>query len=306
MKMLLKKLLIVFMVILIGVFHRVAYSEESDMPKTSTFNEAWLDAIVSIETDTQILKNGKLEIERVTIGTGFLVGTDNGVVILVTAGHVVRDDKGNPLSNLYYMRTDLSGSASILSDKDMVEAGLGQLFFLDSADVACRYIAPHKSSKPLTFIPISMFLSKTGLQAGAQALVLGYPMGLKSGPNDKPIVRNGIVARVDSDQIILDSFVFPGNSGGPVVYTPLFKVGGPLKSSLINEERLIGLVSQYIPYIDVAYSKQTKRPRVSFEENSGLTRVTPVDKVLELLQLPAVKAYEEKILQLRKKEEEAS
>jgi hypothetical protein len=39
----------------------------------------------------------------------------------------------------------------------------------------------------------------------------------------------------------------------------------------------------YIPYEDIAYSLQTKRPRIVFEENSGLTKVLPADNILKLL-----------------------
>ncbi len=38
---------------------------------------------------------------------------------------------------------------------------------------------------------------------------------------------------------------------------------------------LLGIVSSYVPYRDVAYSEQTKKPRMIFEENSGLASVVP-------------------------------
>jgi hypothetical protein len=39
------------------------------------------------------------------------------------------------------------------------------------------------------------------------------------------------------------------------------------------------MVRAYEPYQDVAVSVQTKRPRIIFEENSGLTDVIPMDDV---------------------------
>lgn len=51
-----------------------------------------------------------------------------------------------------------------------------------------------------------------------------------------------------------------------------------------KESRLIGLVKGYITYTDVAISPQTKRPRVAFEENTGLTNVEPVDRIIETIQ----------------------
>jgi hypothetical protein len=46
---------------------------------------------------------------------------------------------------------------------------------------------------------------------------------------------------------------------------------------------LIGVVRGFIPYTDVAVSQQTLRPRVTFEENSGLAEVIPVDQVNETI-----------------------
>jgi hypothetical protein len=43
-------------------------------------------------------------------------------------------------------------------------------------------------------------------------------------------------------------------------------------------------VSSYIPYVDVAVSQQTKRPRITFEENSGLTQIFPVEAITQATQ----------------------
>jgi hypothetical protein len=44
-------------------------------------------------------------------------------------------------------------------------------------------------------------------------------------------------------------------------------------------------VQSYVPYQDLAVSLQTKRPRVVFEENSGLAAVHPVDLIEETIQI---------------------
>ena len=98
----------------------------------------------------------------------------------------------------------------------------------------------------------------------------------------------GVVANFseDQDSFVVDSFVFPGNSGSPVVLKPtathllnnIFAIGQ------VNPALLLGVVVEYVPYIDVAFSAQTNRPRVSFEENSGLTRVIRSERIKELLQ----------------------
>jgi S1-C subfamily serine protease len=82
---------------------------------------------------------------------------------------------------------------------------------------------------------------------------------------------------------LVDAFVFPGNSGGPVVSKPEALSIEGTKSQ--NAAYLIGIVQSYVPYQDLAVSLQTKRPRVVFEENSGLAAVHPVDLIEETIQI---------------------
>lgn len=128
-----------------------------------------------------------------------------------------------------------------------------------------------------------------GIFEGDSVFALGYPIGLVNVDRQYVIVRNGSVARVRdvydqrSKEFIIDAFVFPGNSGGPVLNRPQ-TIG--LKGTKINTKtNLIGMVKSYIPYKDVAVSRQTGRATVVFEENTGLTSVIPVDFILETIQL---------------------
>lgn len=67
-----------------------------------------------------------------------------------------------------------------------------------------------------------------GLTEGYGVFVLGFPMGLVGALQDYVIVREGSIARVRdtlefpdrAKSFLIDSFVFPGNSGGPVVLKP--------------------------------------------------------------------------------------
>lgn len=117
--------------------------------------------------------------------------------------------------------------------------------------------------------------------------VLGFPMGMMPSDRQHVLVRSGIIARIRdlyenrSSSYVVDSFVFPGNSGGPVVYKPeAISIHG---TTAIKRAALIGIVKSYIPFRDVAISQQTKRPRVIFEENSGLANVETVDKIMEAI-----------------------
>lgn len=122
---------------------------------------------------------------------------------------------------------------------------------------------------------------------GDSVFALGYPMGLVGNTRQYVILRGGVISRIHdmlegySSDFIVDAPVFPGNSGGPVIIKPeVISITGT-KSQ--KESRLIGLVKSYITYTDLAISPQTKRPRVAFEENTGLTNVEPVDHIIETI-----------------------
>ena len=53
------------------------------------------------------------------------------------------------------------------------------------------------------------------------------------------------------------------------------------KVFLVMSSLLIGMVSSYIPYEEVAISEQTGKRRMVFQENSGLAVVVPIDVIQE-------------------------
>lgn len=131
-------------------------------------------------------------------------------------------------------------------------------------------------------------LAELEISEGDFAYTLGFPMGLIGGERNYVIVRHGTIARIKdaisrtSPEFLLDTLIYPGNSGGPVVTKPeLVAITGtkPAKSAY-----LIGVVKSYIPYEDRAVSFQTGLPRVIFQENSGLAAVIPIDFVQDVIE----------------------
>ncbi|UGX96442.1 serine protease [Bradyrhizobium barranii subsp. barranii] len=123
--------------------------------------------------------------------------------------------------------------------------------------------------------------------AGDGVFVLGFPMNLAGQQRNYVIVRQGVIARNSemldnaSTTFMVDAFVFPGNSGGPVVLKPeIVSIEG---TSGHDRAALIGIVTQSRNYVDTAISPQTGRPRISFEENAGLAEVLPLDYVNEAI-----------------------
>lgn len=130
-------------------------------------------------------------------------------------------------------------------------------------------------------------LNALGVAEGDFAYVLGFPMGLVGQHRNAVIVRGGTLARVRdllaraSKIFLVDAFVFPGNSGGPVILKPEAIAIEGTQPQLTPY--LIGIVQAYVPYDDVAFSAQTGRPRVVFEENTGLAAAHPVDFIIETI-----------------------
>jgi len=130
-------------------------------------------------------------------------------------------------------------------------------------------------------------MNELGIAEGDSTYTLGFPLGIVGEQRNVVVVRSGSIARIKdvlaktNIKYLVDTFIFPGNSGGPVISRPeLISIVGT-KSQ--DKAYLIGIVSSYLTYRDEAISTQTKQTRVIFEENSGLATVFPVDYVEETI-----------------------
>ena len=128
---------------------------------------------------------------------------------------------------------------------------------------------------------------------GDGVFVLGFPLGESGEERNYAIVRQGIIARIQdwlkatARTFLIDASIFPGNSGGPVLLKPEIT---SIRGTTSNDKcALIGMVSSYLPYREVAVSQQTGLPRMIFEENSGLGRVVPHDVIQEAVELAVAK-----------------
>jgi S1-C subfamily serine protease len=160
---------------------------------------------------------------------------------------------------------------------------------IDLAAMRIQYPILKAANLKVEFIPNDQTavsrdeMKARGIAAGDDVFVLGFPLGLNGKQRNYLTVRQGIIARVNdmldgsSKTFLIDSFAFPGNSGGSVILKPeLFSVvGTPAQRQAV----LVGMALSYQPYIERAISEQTKRPRVTFETNSGLATVLPVNYI---------------------------
>ena len=238
------------------------------------------------------------------IGTGFLYGdlreiTDDNrntyILYLVTNKHVIEglDEifvKFNP-------QTDQSSQDFKLELKRPIDGTLQWVGHPDPETDVAVFALNHQvlASAGMKFkffqsdknILTSVDMHNTNIFEGNFIYVLGFPMGILSSDRQYVFARTGIISRIKdlyekrSKDYVVDATVFPGNSGGPVISKiENMSLSG---TKAVNKSSLIGIIKAYIPYHDVAYSMQTKNPRITFEENSGLSIVEPVEKIIETI-----------------------
>lgn len=122
---------------------------------------------------------------------------------------------------------------------------------------------------------------------------LSYQPGAADDEIVSPVARAGTISLIKPNgTFLIDGSAFPGNSGSPVFLKPSairfdskgISIGGdPLGG------KFIGILGSYLAYQEVAVSMQTGHPRVVFEENTGLTIVSSVELIQDLIESEPVR-----------------
>lgn len=262
------------------------------------FPPEYLDTVVAL---TQRDDSGTVQFT----GTGFLYGHPQGVdptdgqtwfqVFLITNRHVVERT-----SQLVARINGPLGSKPAEYDLPTLQPEEGErwTFHPEDADVAVVKVSAvllkEHDRQFQAFQKDTHTISRhqaieLGLSEGSGVFVLGFPMRMVDNERNFVIVRKGTLARMQdwlheySNEFLIDAFVFPGNSGGPVITAP--ELTHIINTKSVSTSRLVGMVSRYIPYMEVAVSPQTGHPRIWFEENSGLVKIVPVDLIEETIEL---------------------
>ena len=237
------------------------------------------------------------------VGTGFLVGFqhEKDEVYLLTNKHVVQDQK-----TLFIRFNTLDGAPAndfpllIKDEKGVVQFSFHPNPQIDIVAVSINLETLKSSNSSFGFFDLEKDaytleqMENKQLHEGSLVFALGFPMNLVDQDRQYPICRLGCISRIsnafDVDHAInflVDAQTFPGNSGGPIVVRSEC-------TTLGDSVKLIGILMAYITYTEALYSVQTGRQRSMMEENSGLTVVHPVDRILEV-----VKFEQERISLLR-------
>jgi len=243
--------------------------------------------------------------ERV-VGTGFLIQVDN-IFHLVTAKHVVENNH----ENLYvFLNSKQFQNASAKPLKQIYDNGLTWVRHQDpTIDIAVLPFLLNTEDK-VKFIPDELIMKDiTELHELIDVFYASFQPGLNNFKKDggvHPIIRKGVVSRMNNDSTFyIDGAAFPGNSGSPIFLFPTpikindsgFMIGGPMKV------QLLGVMGAYISYQDVAISQQTKKPKVIFEENTGLSLIYSTKSLMELIESSD---FQKQISQIKKMSNQTS
>jgi hypothetical protein len=246
--------------------------------------------------------------ENIPIGTGFFVAhryqeqTDKVYVFLVTARHVLFDDKGQPHPHLLVrMNEKVTGRL-----KDFNILNSNRWFFHKDAkevDIAAYPLLP-RDAEFLVILSDNFvtkdLLTNNKIGIGDDVFYTGLLSYQSGRERIVPIVRFGRLALVTDKQSIdggyyhfIDSGNIPGHSG-----SPLFLWATPTRQSgaLVAGDRIFGLYGivsgtlEYTRELQFVLPKQTQLVPIPVDARSGgVTAVVPVKYLVEILESSQLK-----------------
>lgn len=229
------------------------------------------------------------------VATGFLVMIEK-IFHLVTAKHVVYDEKDHSWidEDYYIFWNGVDGNIKLrLLSQLTGDLGVNWVFHPDdNVDIAITAFVSDPALDAVSYIPEDLFVMPDQFFELDDVFFASYQPGMKFEGKINPIFRMGMVSRINQDgSFYIDGAAFPGNSGSPVFLKPSpMKYDNESDLYIIATNQmggsLIGVISSYIPYQDIAISSQTKKPRVVFEENTGLSIVWSIKQLKEIIQTP--------------------
>lgn len=250
-------------------------------------------------------------------GTGLLLNID-GIFHLITAKHVVCevDSKGKvirELENLWFFCNGKEVNKNVIASSliNLKKNGLRWYFHeSENVDLAIIPFLINIKISDIKTYPNNQFLNISDIYETNEVFYISYQPGISNIEKDScisPIVRKGIISRINKDETIyLDGFAFPGNSGSPVFMLPeaaRFTESGITIGADKIGGKFVGIIGSYLPYQDIAISLQTRQPRIIFEENTGLSKVWSTKFIKEIIESDA---FKKNIDDIKKKNEKQS
>lgn len=230
--------------------------------------------------------------DKVHSGSGFLYHTGNNLYLL-TAKHVLFDQENKLLYDeivFYSYPNDAQKEKAVEYIIDMKAAYLqhkaryGNNFDIVAVQIGVtpggivnyfNFVSKNNATNNINIFSLSdCILDLDSIHTGDNIFMLGYPKSLEVTQYNnfnfnRPITRKGIVSGKDYayNTILIDCPAYGGNSGGPI---------------LVQKDKnykIIGLVSSYVPYIELWVNPVTGIKNMD-ALNSGLTIVTPFYRII--------------------------
>ena len=220
--------------------------------------------------------------------TGFFVSL-GGILHLVTARHVVVN-----LENESYrdagMLVFYNGKDRRIrwrSIDDFKRSNITWVFHRKrEVDIGMLPFIYEPANDDIDAVPDSFFFHEK-LYEVYDVFFLSYQPGIKIEQRVSPIIRGGTISLINEDNtFLIDGSSFPGNHGAPVFLKPSaltytdegISIGGDQKAG-----KFIGVIGAYLPYREYARSEQTGERRIMFTENTGLSIVSSVSLIKEIM-----------------------
>ncbi len=232
-------------------------------------------------------------------GTGFLVKIQD-IYYLITAKHIIKDQDSGALKDneMYVFLNAKKGNINFRKIQDIKKNFKVEWVFHNNPDVDIAIIPwpLDLANDDVRVVPDELFTKSDRIFELYDIFFLSYQPGIEMTTKIGPVFKTGTVSIINDDRTFyINASAFPGNSGSPVFLKP-----SPMRFDENNvsvggsrlDGTFIGIVGNYIAYQEVAVSVQTRRPRIVFEENTGLSKVWPVEFIQEILDSDIFKAQQ--------------
>ncbi|MFA5338517.1 MAG: serine protease [Candidatus Omnitrophota bacterium] len=208
------------------------------------------------------LSDKNTENDWISMGSGFLVKGENGIVYGLTCAHVIKD----PFNKKQAIYIGLDTDKSFKRFPCVVD------YFDEINDFAILKPQQDKNDKVhlenLTF-DINNFASKEELIEGRALIIPGYPLGIgASNDQNHPVIRIGIIAQyAGAKYFLIDGVANHGNSGSPVF--------------LLKEKKVAGMITSYISDY-IALRDENSNISAKLPYNSGLGKAIASAEFIEV------------------------
>jgi len=236
--------------------------------------------------------------EIIPSGTGFLT-IINGYFHVVTAKHVIFDVQTESFIDhemfIFFNNRDRTiGAARIRDEKN--KQRIDWIFHENSeVDIGVIPFGLDLSNNDLIAVQQEVFMPFEQLSELRDIFFISYQPGIQIRQRISPIIRAGSISVMNDDRTFyIDAAAFPGNSGSPVFLRPSLSYDENEVHTL-GGGYFAGVIGGYLTYKDVAYSMQTKRPRIAFEENTGLSKVWSTTFINEIRESTAFRQQLDRI-----------